>query len=104
MSDERGSHNSGRDKKKERIWKVIKALLFGVISLGILVVLGSYGVRTPAVLGQVVGPRIADQIEDRGIDLRIGSMSGVGFTGIRFYDVELELSRGEKTVVGGARY
>ena len=75
-----------------------------VCCLGVLVVLASYGLRTPVVLGQVVGPRISDHLEDREIELRVGSMSGVGFTGVRIYDVEFGVRRDSGAVEGAARY
>lgn len=86
MSDEvrqtgRGSRTLGVVAR----WAKAAAVVAAVLVLGGLLLL--YGLRTPVVMSEIVGPKIAAELDDTPVRLEVSTMGAAGLTGVRMYDV-----------------
>lgn len=78
---------------RRRLPRIVPGVVFGVLVACVVGLIVSYGIRTPLVLGKWIGPELAVQAEQRGVDLRIDSMNGVGLTDLRLYGVKIGVKR-----------
>ncbi len=72
----------------------VQFIAISLCVLAVLAILALFGLRTPFALSHLAAPQIADAAEERGIDLEIGAMNGVGLTGVRLHDVTARIPRG----------
>ncbi len=87
MSAGVGRKDKEGEQRVHRWWKISGMVAAIIIAVCLVGVIASYAVRTPLVLGHVLGPKIEAQHVVKQLQLKIGAIGGVGLTGVRFYDV-----------------
>ncbi len=100
MSGGNQSHRKKRKAGEERLWaRRGRRALAALICVLVLLLLASFGLRTPVVLEHLGAPILEAQAERQGLDLEVGAMSGVGLTGVRLYGVTAGVEGGQGRVV-----
>lgn len=95
MSADADRENKVRGWIKGRgIWTVSRSALLIAIGVCVVGVVFSYGLRTPLVMGPLLGPKLEAQALAQGVELEIGAISGVGLTGVRFHHVQVGVEGG----------
>lgn len=88
------AQNGGSDSGRNWYLWLVKVAVVGALVVGVITVVAWYAIRTPVVLGELLGPEIAQQAIDHDVQLEIGAMGPAGFTGVRLYEVDAQIERG----------
>ena len=93
-----GQEHQERNGEEERVLKIAWTSWFArmgaLVLVGLVLVVGSYLTRSPAVLASWVGPGLSEAAARQGLVLRVETMRGVGLTGVRLDGVWLSGERG----------
>ena len=86
--------NEQTGDKRSRTGRITRVCLVVAVFVGVGVLLGWLGLRSPVVLHQIAGPALTAEAEQRGVGIEIETFSGVGITDIRAHGVTFEVAEG----------